>query len=273
MTDRPASSQPDPILEVEGVVRSFDGLLAVDGASMAVDTGSITALIGPNGAGKSTLFNVVTGFDPPEQGIVRFRGQAITHLPSHRIAGLGLVRTFQLTKVFDAMTVLDNLLVSAPQHPGELLVNPFLRAPAVRRHERRVREESLALLETFHLADKQDEYAGELSGGQRKLLELARVLMLQPAMVLLDEPMSGVNPTLGHQLLDHIHRLRDERGTTFLFVEHDMDVVMQNADRVIVMADGKVIARGLPEEVRGDPVVLEAYLGSGARRREEEGSG
>ena len=228
-----------PILEVEDVAKRFGGVRAVDGASFSVARGSITALIGPNGAGKSSLFNVVTGFERPDGGAVRYDGRSIYRLPPYAIARRGMVRTFQLTKTLSVMTVLDNMLLAAPRHPGELL-------------------------ETFDLSGHAGEYAGTLSGGQRKLLELARALMLVPRLVLLDEPLAGVNPTLGRRLLEHIEEMRTRDGTTVLFVEHDMEVVMNHSDRVIVMAAGRVIAAGEPQAVRRDEAVIEAYLGAHA---------
>jgi branched-chain amino acid transport system ATP-binding protein len=254
----------DAILEVDGVAKRFGGVRAVDGATFSVTRGSITALIGPNGAGKSSLFNVVTGFERPDSGAVRYEGRSIYRLPPHAIARRGMVRTFQLTKTLSVMTVLDNMLLAAPRHPGERLGGSFIRPRATRRREHEARERALALLETFSLAAKASDYAGTLSGGQRKLLELARALMLEPRLVLLDEPLAGVNPTLGRQLLEHIEELRREQGTTFLFVEHDMEVVMNHSDRVVVMAAGRVIADGEPEAVRRSDAVIEAYLGAHA---------
>jgi len=251
----------DAILEVEGVEKRFGGIRAVDGASFGVERGSITALIGPNGAGKSSLFNVVTGFDRADRGAVRLDGRSIFRLPPWAIARRGMVRTFQLTKTLSVMSVLENMLLAAQSHPGERLGGSFLRPAAARRREREARERALALLETFGLRDQASDYGGTLSGGQRKLLELARALMLEPRIVLLDEPLAGVNPTLGRRLLEHIEELRERDGTTFLFVEHDMEVVMNHSDRVIVMAQGRVIADGSPEEIRRDEVVVEAYLG------------
>jgi neutral amino acid transport system ATP-binding protein len=252
------------ILEVEGVVKRFGGILAVDGATLDVEEGSVTALIGPNGAGKTTLFNVITGFYRGDRGSIRFQGREIMRRPPHVIARLGLVRTFQITKALARMPVIDNMLLAAPNQPGEQLVNLVVRPAAVRRREREVRERAQELLGVFQLDRLRDEYAGVLSGGQRKLLEFARALMAEPRMLLLDEPMAGINPTLGARLLEHMHQLRDERGMTFLFIEHDMDVVMGQSDRVIVMAEGKVIATGTPEEVRRDRRVIDAYLGGGA---------
>jgi branched-chain amino acid transport system ATP-binding protein len=254
----------EALLEVEGVVKRFGGIHAVDGASFTVDAGSVTALIGPNGAGKTTLFNVVTGFDPADAGSVRFDGEEVAHLGAHRIARRGMVRTFQLTRALAAMPVIDNMMLAAPDQPGERLLNVLLRPGAVRAREREVREQAEELLEVFGLREKADDYAGTLSGGQRKLLELARALMARPRMLLLDEPMAGINPTLGRRLLDHIQRLRKEEGVTFLFVEHDMEVVMNHSDRVIVMAEGRVIAAGEPHEVRSDQAVVDAYLGTPA---------
>jgi neutral amino acid transport system ATP-binding protein len=254
----------ESILAIEGLEKSYGGLHAVAGASFTVGRGSITALIGPNGAGKTTLFDLVTGFSRPDRGRIRFEGKAIAGLPPHRIARLGLVRTFQLTRVFAAMTVMENMMLAAPGQPGESLLGLVAARGNHRRSEARLHERALALLCRFNLQDKAGDYAGTLSGGQRKLLELARALMAQPQMVLLDEPMAGVNRVLGRRLLDYVEELRTAAGVTFLFVEHDMDVVMTRADHVVVMAEGAVIAEGPPDLVRADPRVIDAYLGRAA---------
>jgi neutral amino acid transport system ATP-binding protein len=251
-----------PILVVSEVVRTFGGLRAVDGASLDVEGGSITALIGPNGAGKSTLFNVVSGFLSAERGSVQFEGRRIDRAASHRIARRGLVRTFQVPRAFTRLSVLDNVLLAAPDHPGERLSGLLLRPGRARTRERNARERAEGLLTLVRLEEHANDYAGVLSGGQRKLLDFARVLMAEPRLVLLDEPMAGVNPTLGRQLLEHVLQLRADEGMTFLFVEHDLDVVMEASDRVIVMNEGQVIASGTPAEVRSDKRVVDAYLGA-----------
>jgi len=250
------------ILEVGDVVRTFGGLRAVDEASFHVDEGSITALIGPNGAGKSTLFNVISGFLSAERGTVQFEGRRIDGAPAYRIAQRGLVRTFQVPRALTRMSVLDNVLLAATRHPGERLNGLVLHPGRVRSRERRAHERAAELLALFRLDTHAGEYAGVLSGGQRKLLDFARVLMAEPRLVLLDEPMAGVNPALGRQLVEHVLRLRTETGMTFLFVEHDLDIVMEASDRVIVMNEGRVIASGTPAEVRGDQRVVDAYLGT-----------
>jgi neutral amino acid transport system ATP-binding protein len=260
-----------PILAVEDVIKRFGGIRAVDGATLSVAEESINALIGPNGAGKTTLFNVVTGFYRGDHGSVRFRGKPIFGRPPYVIARLGMVRTFQITKALARMPVIDNMTLAAPDQPGERLRNVVFRPATVRRREREIQEEAMELLRIFDLEKLADHYAGTLSGGQRKLLELARALMTAPDMLLLDEPMAGINPTLGRRLLEHMQRLRSERGVTFLFIEHDMEVVMGHSDRVIVMAEGKVIAEGPPEEIRRDRRVIDAYLGSGAESRNGDG--
>jgi neutral amino acid transport system ATP-binding protein len=249
------------LLEIEGVVKRFGGIRAVDGAGFEVARGSITALIGPNGAGKTTLFNAITGFQRVDRGSARLAGEEVLHLPAYAIARRGMVRTFQITRALAAMPVIDNMMLAAAEQPGERFRNLLVRPGAVRRREREVRAQAIDLLEVFDLAALADSYAGTLSGGQRKLLELARALMAQPRLLLLDEPMAGINPTLGKRLLDHMQRLRHEQGMTFLFVEHDMEVVMSHSDRVVVMAEGRVIAVGEPHEVREDPAVVDAYLG------------
>jgi neutral amino acid transport system ATP-binding protein len=228
---------------------------------MRVREGAITALIGPNGAGKTTLFNVVTGFYRGERGSVTFEGNQVFGDAPYEIARRGMVRTFQITKALAAMPVIDNMMLAAPDQPGERFRNLILRPGAVREREKEVRAQAMEVLEIFDLTELADDYAGTLSGGQRKLLELARALMARPKLLLLDEPMAGINPVLGTRLLDHMQQLRQERGVTFLFIEHDMEVVMNHSDRVVVMAEGRVIADGEPEEVRADKRVIDAYLG------------
>ena len=258
-----------PLLEVREVVKRFGGIRAVDGASLGVNAGTITALIGPNGAGKTTLFNVITGFYRGDRGFVSFGGQPIFGRSPHTIAQLGMVRTFQITKALARMPVIDNMMLAAPDQPGEKLRNVVFRPRKMRQRERDVRNEAMELLAVFNLEDLADEYAGTLSGGQRKLLELARALMTSPQMLLLDEPMAGINPVLGARLLDHMRELRADRGMTFLFIEHDMEVVMGHSDRVVVMAEGRMIADGPPEAVRRDQRVIDAYLGSGTVATDE----
>ncbi|MBO2530711.1 branched-chain amino acid ABC transporter ATP-binding protein [Thermobifida fusca] len=257
----PGVAKPDPILVVDGVRRSFGGLTAVDVEHLEVQRGTITALIGPNGAGKSTLFNLLTGFDRVDSGTWTFQGKQLNGLGGHRIAREGMVRTFQLTKALTRLTVMENMLLAAPGQTGERILGSFLR-PQWRKQEEANRARAEQLLERFKLLAKKDEMAGSLSGGQRKLLEMARALMVNPTMIMLDEPMAGVNPALVQSLLEHITALRDE-GMTVLFVEHDMDVIMGISDWIVVLSEGKVIAEGRPSDIRADQRVIDAYLGSG----------
>jgi neutral amino acid transport system ATP-binding protein len=250
-----------PLLEVKGLDKHFGGVAAVRDASFAVAERSITALIGPNGAGKTTVFNLVSGFLRLDAGTVRFAGQQIERWRGDAIARAGLVRAFQAARVLTRMRVLDNMLLAAPRQPGERLITTLFAPGRVARREREVRERARELLELVRLSHLADAYAGTLSGGQRKLLELGRALMVEPRMILLDEPMAGVAPVLGEQLLEHIRELRARRGVTVLVIEHDMDVVMSISDRVIVMDEGHVIAEGAPEAIQRDERVIEAYLG------------
>jgi branched-chain amino acid transport system ATP-binding protein len=245
-------------LEVDGLVRTFGGVRAVDGATFGVQPGSITGLIGPNGAGKSTLFNCVSGFVRAEAGRVLLDGKRIDRLPPYRIARAGLVRTFQTPRALTRMTVLDNVLLAAPRHPGEKLT----RALGGRSREYEARSRAAELLGLVGLGSHAPALAGTLSGGQRKLLDLIRALMAEPRILLLDEPMAGVSPGLRVELLQHILQLRDRDGITLLIVEHDLDFVMNASDRVVVMNNGQVIAEGAPDEVRGDERVIDAYLGA-----------
>jgi neutral amino acid transport system ATP-binding protein len=253
------------LLRVAEVVKRFGGLAAVDRATFDVEEGSITALIGPNGAGKTTLFNIVSGFLRPDGGAVLLAGERIDRRPPHAVNRRGLVRTFQIPRALTRMSVLENVLLAAPHQPGERLWRLLSTPAAARRREREIEERAHELLALVRLDSLGDDYAGTLSGGQRKLLELSRALMTEPRVVLLDEPMAGVNPTLALQLLDHIRGLRDDQGLTFLLIDHDLEAVMSVSDRVIVMSAGRVIAAGTPAEVRADPLVVDAYLGTHGR--------
>jgi neutral amino acid transport system ATP-binding protein len=255
----PGVAKPDPLLVMDGVRRDFGGMRAVDVDHLEVQRGLITGLIGPNGAGKTTLFNVLTGFDRTGSGRWTFDGRNATGLPAHRLAQRGMVRTFQLTRVLPRLTVLENMKIAATGQRGERFLPAFLR-PLWRRQEVEIEQRADDLLKWFRLADKRDDYAGYLSGGQRKLLEVARALMVDPILVLLDEPMAGVNPALRPDLLGHIAELR-AAGRTVLFVEHDMDAVMTISDWVVCMAEGRIIAEGPPAAVAGNAAVIDAYLG------------
>ena len=259
MPDQPA--QTPPVLEVRDLVKNFGGLRAIDHCSLSVREGTITGLIGPNGAGKTTLFNLITGFFQPDSGRVMADGKDITSLPPHGIFRRGICRTFQIPREHGTMTVLENLMLVAANQAGEQFWNCWLRPGLVRQQEREIRDRAMEVLEFVDLTRLANEYAGRLSGGQKKLLELARTLMADPRLVLLDEPAAGVNRTLMKKLVDNIEYLRRERGITFLLIEHDMDLVMELCDPVIVMSEGRRLMEGRPEEVRRDPRVLEAYLG------------
>ncbi|RAW46127.1 ABC transporter ATP-binding protein [Halorubrum sp. 48-1-W] len=249
-------------LRVEGLVKRFGGVTAVDGATFEVEQGSLTGLIGPNGAGKSTTFDCITGVHEPTAGNVYFKSEDVTGLKPYQMARKGLVRTFQIARELEEMTVLENLMLAPKGQIGESAirsVTPGLRGEVVEQ-EKAIRERAWETLDFFEIDHLANEHAGNLSGGQRKLLEMARALMTDPEMVLLDEPLAGVNPTLEEKLLDRIHRLRAD-GYTFLLVEHDMDVIMNNCEHVIVMHQGTVLAEGTGEEIRNDERVIEAYLG------------
>ena len=255
----PGARKPDPVLVIDSITRSFGGLRAVDVAHLEFQRGWITGLIGPNGAGKTTLFNLITGFDRPNTGRWTFDGMPLSRLAPHQVARRGVVRTFQLTKALAKLSVLDNMRLGAPKQTGERFFGALLNTWA--RQERAVTDKAMELLARFRLDAKADELAGCLSGGQRKLLEMARALMMDPVVMMLDEPMAGVNPALTESLLQHVRSLR-ENGMTVVFVEHDMDVIRDISDWVVVMAQGRVIAEGLPEALSSNKVVVDAYLGS-----------
>ncbi|WP_256289568.1 ABC transporter ATP-binding protein [Halobellus inordinatus] len=257
----PSVSEEYP-LQVDSLRKSFGGITAVDDASFQVERGSLTGLIGPNGAGKSTTFNLITGMLQPDSGTVTFDGEDITGEKAHAIANRGLVRTFQIARELQEMTVLENMMLAPKYQRGEALwrsVTPGFRGDVIEQ-ESELLDRVWNVLEFFEIDHIAEEYAGNLSGGQRKLLEMARALLTDPDMLLLDEPFAGVNPSLERRLLDHIHELR-EQGYTFLLVEHDMDLIMENCERVIVLHQGRVLTEGTPAEIQANEEVIEAYLG------------
>ncbi|MEU0316205.1 MULTISPECIES: ABC transporter ATP-binding protein [unclassified Nocardioides] len=260
VSTEPGAKKPDPILVADNIVRTFGGLTAVDVDHFEIQRGAITALIGPNGAGKTTFFNLLTGFDQPSSGTWSLDGRSLKGMAPFKVARLGMVRTFQLTKVLAKLSVLENMRLGATGQRGER----FWAAPFKGlwgKQEAEITAKADDLLARFLLDAKREDFAGSLSGGQRKLLEMARSLMVDPELVMLDEPMAGVNPALKQSLLGHVKSLRDE-GRTVLFVEHDMDMVRDISDWVIVMAQGKIVAEGTPGSVMADQRVIDAYLGA-----------
>jgi branched-chain amino acid transport system ATP-binding protein len=247
------------MLEVEDLHRSFGGVRAVDGATFSVKPGGITGLIGPNGAGKSTVLAVIAGSLRPTSGTVRFEGDDLTRVPARLVPRRGVVRSFQLPSEFARLTVLENLVVAAPGQTGESLRGAMFARRRWRRQEAMIVARARALLTRFDLADKEDLYAGQLSGGQKRLLEIMRCLMIEPKMLLLDEPMAGVNPSLARRIERYLLELRDE-GLTMLLIEHELGVIERTCDLVIVMANGRVIAQGPMDDIRRREEVLHAYL-------------
>lgn len=256
----PGCKKTDPVLVIDHVTKSFGGLTAVDVDHLEIPRGVITALIGPNGAGKTTLFNLLTGFDKPDTGTWSFLGTSLAGVPSFKVAQLGQVRTFQLTKALSLLTVMENMKLGAKGQRGESILSSLI--PSLwRKQDAEIEVKARELLKRFKLDAKEKDFAASLSGGQRKLLEMARALMTDPVLVMLDEPMAGVNPALTQSLLEHVLNLKKE-GMTVLFVEHDMHMVRHIADWVVVMAEGRVVAEGPPDTVMKEQAVIDAYLGA-----------
>ena len=252
--------QADSLLRATGLSKSFGGIKAVNNARIEVERGSITGLIGPNGAGKTTLFNLLSNFIRPDEGRILFDSQPIHNLPPYKIATKGFIRTFQVARVLSRLSVLENMLLATPGQTGENFFKVWFQQGKLRAEERANKERAMTILESVGLAAKAYDYAGALSGGQRKLLEMARTLMTNPKLVLLDEPAAGVNPTLINQICEHIVSW-NQQGISFLVIEHNMDVIASLCDRVWVLAEGTNLAEGTPEEIQNDSKVLEAYLG------------
>ncbi|SPJ22307.1 ABC transporter ATP-binding protein [Palleronia abyssalis] len=256
------------MIVVEDVHKHFGGFHAVDGATLEIAEGSITGLVGPNGAGKTTLFNVIAGVLPPTSGRVTMAGEDITGLPPHALFHKGLLRTFQIAHEFSSMTVRENLMMVPPRQSGETLWNAWFHRARIRQEEADLLKKADEVLEFLTIDHLKDEKAGNLSGGQKKLLELGRTMMVDARIVFLDEVGAGVNRTLLNTIGDAILRLNKERGYTFCMIEHDMDFIGRLCDPVIVMAEGKVLAEGTIDEIKSNEEVIEAYLGTGLKNKE-----
>ena len=255
------STANSPLVSATELVAGYlPGINILNGCNLHASKGELVGIIGPNGAGKTTFFNLLTGFDKPNQGNWSFEGQNLAGMSPYKVARLGMIRTFQLTKALSLLTVIENMRLGAQKQPGESFLTSLIRPLWIRR-EKEITEVADTLLKRFKLDAKREDYAASLSGGQRKLLEMARALMSEPKLIMLDEPMAGVNPALTQSLLDHIKDLKSN-GTTVLFVEHDMHMVRHISDWVIVMAEGKVVAEGPPSTVMKDQAVIDAYLGA-----------
>jgi branched-chain amino acid transport system ATP-binding protein len=255
------------MIKVEDVTKNFGGIRAVDGVSLEIQKGSITGLIGPNGAGKTTLFNIVAGHFPPSSGRIYLDGEDVTELQPHELFHKGLLRTFQIAHEFSSLTVLENLMVVPGDQPGEDLRHAWFNYRRVVANEERVRERAREVIEFLEIPHLENELAGNLSGGQKKLLELGRTMMVDAKIVFLDEVGAGVNRTLLQTIARSIQRLNRERGYTFCLIEHDMDFIARLCDPVIVMAEGRLLTQGSVQDVMNDERVIEAYLGTGRKHK------
>lgn len=247
------------ILSVRNLKKHFGGVKAVDGCSLKIDAGTVVGLIGPNGAGKTTMFKLISGFEGGS-GEIMFKGRRIDKLPPFKIARCGMVRTFQIPHALTKMTVLENLMLAPNIQCGEQIWNIWLRRKKIKEQEKLIKDKSQKILEFFEILHLEDEYAGALSGGQKKLLEMARAMMIDPSLMMLDEPFAGVNPTLARKISGYIEELR-ENGMTFLIIEHDIPAITKISDKIIVMNEGKIMAEGVPEEIKQRQDVLDVYLG------------
>jgi branched-chain amino acid transport system ATP-binding protein len=260
MSDAAAENR---VLQVDDLQKSFGGLTATDHATFDVERGTITGLIGPNGAGKSTIFNLISGFYEPDGGSVEVNGTDVTGMEPYEVAERGLVRTFQTPRKLEGMTVREAMLVGPRNQPGESFVRLFTSPGTVAESESKNLADAERILKDFEIDHLAEQPATDISGGQMKLVELARAMLAEPEVLLLDEPVAGVNPTLAKKLKSQIRRLND-RGTTFLLIEHDMEFVMDLADPIVVLDQGSVLTEGTPQSVRNDQRVVDAYLGGGA---------
>jgi ABC-type branched-subunit amino acid transport system ATPase component len=252
------------LLEVENLTKKFGGIVAVEDVTFEIEEGSITGLIGPNGAGKTTTFNLITGRHEPTEGEVRFNGERLNDVREHERVARGLVRTFQISRALSGITVQENVMLGYQNHPGEKAIQGVLRLDSVNEVETEAQERAEEILRDLGMWDQRDEYAGNLSGGDQKLLEIARALMADPDMLLLDEPTAGVNTEDEERVIKEIQRLREERGLTVLIVEHDMGIIMDISDEIIGLVNGEVLATGTPDEIRNDQEMVEVYLGGAA---------